>query len=47
MFSLELEFSVRVQPEAETKHKQLLTEVFSEQSAVIPLRVSLSETVFF
>ena len=33
MFSLELKFSVRVQPGAKTKHEQLLTEVFSELSA--------------
>lgn len=41
VFSLELKFSVRVFHEAKPKYKQLITEVFSEFSAVTPAIVAL------
>lgn len=41
VFSLELQFSVKVQPEDKPKCKQLTTEVFWGLTAVIPLTVTL------
>lgn len=41
VFSLELQFSVKVQPENKPKCKQLTTEVFWGLTAVIPLTVTL------
>lgn len=45
IFSLELKFSVRVHQEAKPKHKQLITEVFSELSAVTPVIVALRRCI--